>query len=75
MKTLYAVMVSLFVVLTVIVPVRADVAPMPLGMPGEMLTVILLLLAASILVIAVVMIILAIRSAARRRKRDGDKKQ
>ena len=75
MMSLYAASVSLFVVLTAIVPVCADVAPMPLGMPGEMLTVILLLLAASVLVIAAVMIVLAVRSAARRRKRDGDKKQ
>lgn len=75
MKTLYAALVSLFIVLTAIIPVRADVAPMPMGMPGEMLAVILLVLAAAILVIAAVVIILAVRSAARRKKKDGDKKQ
>ena len=75
MMTLYAASVSLFVAFAAIVPVRADVAPMPLGMPGETLTVILLLFAASVLVIAAVMIGLAVRNAARRKKRDGDKKQ
>ena len=75
MKKLYAALVSLFVVLAAVVPVRADIAPMPLGMPGEMLAVILLLLAASILIVAAVVIVFAVRSNARRKKKDGDKKQ
>ena len=75
MKKLYAALVSLFIVLVAVVPVRADIAPMPLGMPGEMLAVILLLLAASILIVAAVVIVFAVRSNARRKKKDGDKKQ
>ena len=75
MKKLYSALVSLFVVLAAVVPVRADVAPMPLGMPGEMLAVILLLLAVSILAVAAVMIVFAVRNRARRKKKDGDKKQ
>ena len=71
MKKLYAALMSLLVLLAAAVPVRADVAPMPLGMPGETLSVILVVLAAAVLVIAAALLIRAVRG----RKKDGNKKK
>ena len=71
MKKLYAALMSLLVLLAAVVPVRADVAPMPLGMPGETLSVILVVLAAAVLVIAAALLIRAVRG----RKKDGNKKK
>ena len=71
MKKLYAALMALLVLLAAVVPVRADVAPMPLGMPGETLSVILVVLAAAVLVVAAALLIRAVRG----RKKDGNKKK
>ncbi len=71
MKKLYAALTSLFVLLLTANPVYADVAPMPLGMPEEQLTVILLVLAAAVVAVAAALIIRAVRKG----KRNGDQKK
>ena len=71
MKKLYAALTSLFLILLTAHPVYADVAPMPLGMPEEQLTVVLLVLAAAVLATAAALIVRAVRKG----KRNGDKKK